>query len=65
LGGLPARLVLIEYPSSSQAAQALKALQGGQVAGLAAADAAGSLLGAVFGKLDAAQAQALLREALK
>lgn len=64
-GGLTARLLLIEYPTSGQAAKALKALQSGQVSGLVAADASGSLLGAVFGKVDAAQAHTLLQEALK
>jgi hypothetical protein len=65
LGNLPARLMLIEYPTSSQAAKALEALQSGHITGLVASDASGNLLGAVFGKLDAAQAQMLLQEALK
>jgi hypothetical protein len=65
IGEVTARLMLIEYPSSSQAAQGLQALQGGSVSGLAAAHATGNLLGAVFGKVDAAQAQTLLQEALK
>ncbi len=64
-GDLTFRLMLIEYPTASQAAEGLKALQGGSVSGLAASDAAGSLLAAVFGEMDAAQAQTLLQEALK
>ena len=64
-GDIPARLMLIEYPTSNQAGQGLKALQSGSVSDLVAADARGSLLGAVFGKVDAAQAQTLLQEALK
>jgi hypothetical protein len=59
------RLMLIEYPTPSQATEGLKALQGGSVSGLAASDAAGNLLAAVFGEGDAAQAQTLLQEALK
>lgn len=59
------RLMLIDYPTSKQAADGLKALQGGSISDLAASDAAGNLLGAIFGEVDAAQAQALLQEALK
>ncbi len=60
-----ARLVLVEYPSSAQAAKGLKALQSGSVADLVGSDAQGKLLAAVFGKVEAAQAQTLLQEALK
>ncbi len=59
------RLMLVEYPASGLAANGLKALQGGNVADLVASDAGGSLLGAVFGKVDVLQARALLKEALK
>jgi hypothetical protein len=59
------RLLLVEYPSSSQAARGLKSLQGGDVADLLAAQANGNLLGAVFGQVQAVQAYALLEEALK
>ena len=65
LGDIPARLMLIEYPTSSQAAQGLKALQGGSISDLVTSDARDKLLGAVFGKVDTAQAQTLLQEALK
>jgi hypothetical protein len=65
IGEVTARLMLIEYPTSGQAAQGLQALQGGSVSGLAASDTSGNLLGAVFGKVDAAQAQTLLQEALQ
>jgi hypothetical protein len=64
-GESTARLMLIEYPTSSQAADGLKALQSSSVTGLAASDANGSRLGAVFGKVELAQAQTLLQEALK
>jgi hypothetical protein len=65
LGNNPARLMLIEYPASSQAAKGLKALQGGSISDLVASEARDKLLGAVFGKVDTAQAQTLLQEALK
>jgi hypothetical protein len=65
LGNAAARLMLIEYPTSGQAAKAFKALQSGSVADLAASDARGNLLAAVFGKVAAAQAQTLLQAALK
>lgn len=65
LGDGTARLVLVEYPSSAQAVKGLKALQGGSVADLVGSDAKGKLLAAVFGKVQAAQAQTLLQEALK
>ncbi len=64
-GDVTTRLMLIEYPSANEAAKALKALQAGDVSDLAASDQNGTLLGAVFGKVEASQAQALLQEALK
>ena len=64
-GDVTARLMLIEYPTTAQASKGLKALQGGSISDLVTSDARGSLLGAIFGKLDAAQAQTLLQEALK
>ncbi len=42
----------------------LAALEGDQVSGLVAADVRGNLLGAVFGEIDEAAADALLAEAL-
>ncbi len=65
MGDATARLMLVEYPGSGQAAKGLKALQSGSVADLVASDVHGKLLGAVFGKVEAAQAQTLLQEALK
>jgi hypothetical protein len=65
LGGQPARLVLIEYPSSGEAQKGLEALQSGGLEGLLAAGARGELLGAVFGEAEAGLAQVLLEEALK
>jgi len=63
--GETARLMLVEYPAAGQAAQALKAMQGGSLTDLLASDASGKILGAVFGKGDAQWAQDLLAEALK
>ena len=65
LGDSIARLILVEYPRSGQAARGLKALQGGNLADLVASDVHGTLLGAVFGKVDKVQAQALIQAALK
>lgn len=65
LGDGNVRLMLVEYPASSQAARGLQALQDGNFANLAASDARGKLLGAVFGKLEADQAKSLLQEAFK
>jgi hypothetical protein len=65
LGEVTARLMVIEYPAASQADKGLKALQGGELSDLVASKTYGNLLGAVFGKVDAAQAQTLLQEALK
>ena len=65
IGPATVRLMLVEYPSSGQASKGLKALQGGNVADLVVSEARGKLLGAVFGKVEPAQAQTLLQEALK
>lgn len=65
LGDSNVRLMLVEYPTSGQSAKGLKALQNGGLADLVASDAHGALLAAVFGKVDIAQAQSLLQEALK
>jgi len=63
-GDQKARLLLIEYPTASQAADGLKALRGSEVKDIAASEANGTLLAAVIGKVDADKAQALLKEAL-
>jgi hypothetical protein len=65
IGDNPIRLMLVAYPTSAGAAKGLKALQSGDIADLAASAAQGNLLGAVFGKVDPAQAQLFLQEALK
>jgi hypothetical protein len=65
LGEATVRLVVVEYPDPGQAAKGLKALQSSQVADLVASALRGNLLGAVFGKVEPAPAQALLQEALK
>ena len=65
LGDGNVRMMLVEYPTTGQAATGLQALQEGNLSNLAASDTQGKLLGAVFGKLDAAQAKSLLQEALK
>lgn len=65
LGDSTGRLMLIEYPAARQATKGLKALQGGDISDLVASNVHGNLLGAVFGKVAAAQAEILLQEALK
>jgi hypothetical protein len=65
LGGTPAQLLLVQYPDAKAAAAGLAALKGGKVDDLVAADARDNLLGAVFGKVDAASANTLLEKALQ
>ena len=65
LGNVTATLMLVEYPTSDQAANACKALQNGSLSDLVTSDAQAGLLRAVFGKVDSAQAQTLLQAALK
>jgi hypothetical protein len=65
LNNATARLLLIEYPSSTQAAAELKALQGSELADLVLSAANGKLLGAVFGKADPRSAEILIQDALK
>ena len=64
IGGAAARLLLVQYPDAEAASAGLAALEGGQVDGLAAAEARDNLLGAVFGEIDEATADALLSQAL-
>jgi hypothetical protein len=59
------RLILVEYPTSSQSAAGLTALQRGNVADLVTSDARGNLLGAVIGNVSPDLASKLLQEALK
>jgi len=65
LGGTPAQLLLVQYPDAKAASAGLAALKGGKVDDLVSADARNSVLGAVFGKVDAASANALLEKALQ
>jgi hypothetical protein len=65
VGDAIVRLMLVQYPTSGQAVEGLKALRAGTISDLGASDARGKLLGAVFGKVDSARAQTLLQEALK
>jgi hypothetical protein len=65
LGEANAWLMLIEYPKADQTAGPLEILEEGQISDVVVAGSKGKLLGAVFGKVEAAQAQALLDEALK
>lgn len=65
IGEANAWLMLIEYPQANQTAAPLETLQDGQISDVVVAGSKGKLLGAVFGKVEAAQAQALLDEALK
>jgi len=72
VGGVPARLLLVQYPSTEGAASGLAALMAAQarpepsqtVSGLVTADAHDDLLGAVFGEMDRAAASMLLTMAL-
>jgi len=65
LGGTPAQLLLVQYPDAKAAAAGLAALKGGQVDDFITANVNSNLLGAVFGKVDAALANTLLEQALK
>lgn len=64
-GDQEGRLMLIEYPAAAEADRALQALQASQGTDIAAYKTKGALLAAVFGELEASNAQALLNEALK
>jgi hypothetical protein len=64
LGGEQVKLLLVQYPDSKRAAAGSQALGSGSLDDLAASGTNGSLLGAVFGKMTAAQAGALLAKAL-
>jgi hypothetical protein len=64
VGGVTARLLLVQFPDDEAASAGLLALQGGQISGLVAADAREDLLGAVFGEVDDARAGTLLAQAL-
>jgi hypothetical protein len=65
LGGAPVQLLLVQYPDAKAAAAGLAALKGGQVDDFITANVSNNILGAVFGKVDAAPANALLEQALK
>ncbi len=65
IGGEVIHLMLIEYPSAERASAALLALKSGNVEDFVTADVKGTLLGAVFGPFEAADAQSLLQSALK
>jgi hypothetical protein len=65
LNGATTRLLLVEYSTSAQAGDALKALQAGDVSDLLASQVNGNYLAAAFGKTEAAQAQHLVEQALK
>ena len=65
LNGATTRLLLVEYSTSAQAGDALKALQADELSDLLAAQANGNYLAAAFGKAEAAQAQHLVEQALK
>jgi len=65
LNGESVRLILIEYPTSQQASDSLKALQASEIDEPLAADVQGSQLAAVFGDADLSLAQDLLSQTLK
>jgi hypothetical protein len=65
VGGTLARLLLVDYPDVETAAAGHAALMDGQISGVAASGTSNTLLGAVFGEVDAADADVLLMEALQ
>jgi len=65
LNGATTHLLLVEYATSAQTGDALKALQAGDVSDLLASQVNGNDLAAAFGKAEAAQAQHLVEQALK
>lgn len=64
-GDQKARLLLIEYPTASETAHGLKALQGSEIKDIVAVGSNGVVLAAVIGQVGADRAQALLQEALQ
>jgi hypothetical protein len=64
LDGTTARLILVQYPTAAPASAGLAALKGAGVDSLVVADVSDNLLGAVFGEVDRAIAEALLAKAL-
>jgi hypothetical protein len=64
IGGAEWQLLLVEYPDSAKADAGRQALAGGIAGDLLAADANGSLLGAVFGQGEGSAAENLLAMAL-
>ena len=64
-GDQKARLLLIEYPTASEAADGLKTLRGSDIKDIVAADANGDVLAAVIGNVNADKAQALLQKVLQ
>jgi hypothetical protein len=64
-GDQKARLLLIEYPTASEAADGLKALRGSDIKDIVAAESNGVVLAAVIGKVDSDKAQALLKKVLQ
>lgn len=65
LNGATIHLLLVEYSTSTQAGDALKALQSGDVSDLLASQVNGNYLATAFGKADATQAQHLVEQALR
>lgn len=65
IDGSAARLLLVQYPNMEGAAAGLAALETAEVGGLVTAGAHDEFLGAVFGQVDKATADALLAEALQ
>jgi hypothetical protein len=64
VAGQLVHLLLVEYPDAGQATAALSALKSSAVKDLAAAGSRDRLLGAVFGKLSASDASALVSSAI-
>jgi hypothetical protein len=65
VGDTLARLLLVDYPDAERAAAGHAALRDAQISDVVASDTSNTLLGVVFGEVDRAEADVLLREALK
>ena len=65
VGSTLARLLLVDYPDAEMAAAGHAALRDGQIGDVVASGTSNTLLGAVFGEVDRAEADALLIKALQ
>jgi hypothetical protein len=65
VGDTLARLLLVDYPDAETATAGYAALRDGQIGDVAASGTSNTLLGAIFGEVNRAEADALLIEALQ